>query len=123
MGLEQRTGGNPLRLKAELELGSRVLQRFLGGLMGMKRGVKVAQNPDANSVLHGVILMEKAATCGQSRSEQVRSVVTGSVLAEKGAGGEGKQVRGGSIRQLLRKPGGRIQDDKLVRPTAPQKSS
>ena len=36
-----------------------MLQRIVGGVMGTKLGVKVAQNPNADGVVHGVILIEK----------------------------------------------------------------
>jgi len=56
---EDRGRGNPLRLQLQLELGGRMLQRIVGGVMGTNFGVKVAQNPNADGVVHGVILIEK----------------------------------------------------------------
>jgi len=36
-----------------------MLQRIVGGVMGTKFWVKVAENPNADGFVHGVILIEK----------------------------------------------------------------
>ncbi len=58
IGLEQGGRGNPLRLNNQIQLGCGVLQRVVSGVMRGVFGVKVAQNADANRLVHPVILVD-----------------------------------------------------------------